>query len=77
MQKCAQRFKHAEAHAMKTPYILPDPKGRKLAISSRTTWYRSDKLASLPPKFKIQKRNYHSYAQLAEALNRLGETDHA
>jgi hypothetical protein len=61
---------------MKTPYILPDPKDRKLAISSRTTWYRPDKFGSLLPKIKIQKRNYHSYAQLAEALGRLGETDH-
>ena len=62
---------------MKTPHILPDPKYRKLVIPRRTTWYRSDKLGSLPPKIKIQKRNYHSYAQLAEALDRLGETDHA
>jgi hypothetical protein len=61
---------------MKTPYIRPDSKCRKLVGVSRTTWYRLDKLRLLSPKIKIQGHDYHSYTQLIEAWNKLEEAPH-
>jgi hypothetical protein len=61
---------------MKTPYILPDPKGRKLVGVIRTTCYRLDKLGLLSPKIKIQESNYRSHTELVGALDQFEEASH-
>jgi hypothetical protein len=58
---------------MKTPYILPDPKGRKLVGVSRTTWSPLDKLGSPPQKIAIQGHNYRSHTESVGALDQFEE----
>ena len=61
---------------MKIPDIHPAPKDRKLVGGIHATSYRLDKLGLLTPKIRIQGLDYHSYAQLIEALSQLEEAPH-